>query len=357
MDDIITMKIITSSKYMYHDTGYRTINGLCININVRIKNNAHIGLFMAGLKIFEACFGGCENTKCYFIFNRGSRTVLPFSINPAGQQVLIAMITNNLYFIVNNRIIYNAPLAIDTRIKVSGSEYSDIGEWQIVDESYRVLENMSIPLSISPAFTDSGYGTYLQSAMLMLNRVNTILQGYNIDACAISGTLLGIIRHKSLIPWDDDIDLIAQNKITTFLSDIKKNNPDICIFLKEGHIKICMRSGKRIKCAYWDRHGLTRDDVYTYPFIDIFPYAEREGYITFFNKTWPCVEFMPFESSHIHGVEICIPRNPHYFLLSNFGDDYMDVYCSGRLNHMTEKVKQVETVYKRYYDFYVKRDN
>lgn len=41
----------------------------------------------------------------------------------------------------------------------------------------------------------------------LLNKFFSVCNEYDIKAFAISGTLLGAVRHQGFIPWDDDVDI------------------------------------------------------------------------------------------------------------------------------------------------------
>jgi len=52
-------------------------------------------------------------------------------------------------------------------------------------------------------------GKRLVTAMRMLKEITAILEKRNIWYCLDGGTLLGIMRENSLLPWDDDLDLFV----------------------------------------------------------------------------------------------------------------------------------------------------
>ncbi len=60
----------------------------------------------------------------------------------------------------------------------------------------------------------------------MLDSIMSIAQKHNIPIWADYGTLLGAVRHKGFVPWDDDIDLcMFRNDYMTFSAILKEELP------------------------------------------------------------------------------------------------------------------------------------
>ena len=57
-------------------------------------------------------------------------------------------------------------------------------------------------------FKETGFFKETELALKHLRDVDEILFAEGVDYCVMFGTLLGLLRHDGLIPWDDDLDII-----------------------------------------------------------------------------------------------------------------------------------------------------
>ena len=83
----------------------------------------------------------------------------------------------------------------------------------------------------------------------ILEKIDEICKKNNINYFLIGGTLLGDVRHKGFIPWDDDID------IGMLREDYEK------------FINVCLKNGALGKDYYL--HCNESDDDYFIPFIKV----------------------------------------------------------------------------------------
>lgn len=104
-----------------------------------------------------------------------------------------------------------------------------------------------------------------------------VCRKHNIDYVISSGTMLGAVRHKGYIPWDDDADIMMlredYERFKTVMNDL---NPDICFFqdhttdseYRWGYGKL-RRTGTK-----YVRVGQDHLKCKTGIFVDVFPYDD-----------------------------------------------------------------------------------
>lgn len=120
-------------------------------------------------------------------------------------------------------------------------------------------------------------GTILRKAQLrmveILQVVDKICKKNNIQYWLDYGTLLGAIRHKGIIPWDDDIDITLMRKDYIKLCKVlKKELPEDLIFQDESTDKNYFCKFAKVR----DKNSMLHDPLWTKVkekgiYIDIFP--------------------------------------------------------------------------------------
>lgn len=110
----------------------------------------------------------------------------------------------------------------------------------------------------------------------ILEEVERICDKYNLTYFAIAGTLIGAVRDKGFIPWDDDIDLaMLRDDYDKFCEVVSKELTPPYFYQSSdtdngyyyGHIKIRKSDTTAIRKANW----VTNEKFNQGIFLDIFP--------------------------------------------------------------------------------------
>ena len=97
---------------------------------------------------------------------------------------------------------------------------------------------------------------------------------YNLKYFITAGTLLGAVRHKGFIPWDDDIDVVMPRKDYSKFAKIMRKNLYRDFFYQDSKTDKMYPFGfakLRSNSCYVYEHVLRNVPIYNGCYIDIFP--------------------------------------------------------------------------------------
>ena len=203
-----------------------------------------------------------------------------------------------------------------------------------------------------------------------------LLDNQEVEYWVDGGTLLGAVRHKGMIPWDDDIDIGVLNtnqnksKIIQLTSNLKKHN--LGLVKTYYGFKVFDKSGKKIIKNSWSvhkrrfkenhpkitrRHSITKEAAmsykkpksiryqnYRYPSIDIFLMKQRSDNLIYIKNRWKkCYynldDIFPLKKYNYHKMKVWGPNKYKGYLNNCYGKNWND-YAVIEYNHSTEKIKK-----------------
>jgi len=149
----------------------------------------------------------------------------------------------------------------------------------------------------------------------LLKDVINFLNKNKIQYWATFGTLLGAVRHKGQIPWDDDVDLGIMER------DIRKLIKKCVKFKKKYKITI---SATMMKFILPNQAYKSKYRVIGNPCVDIFYYKKVNNKIILYDKTFREDKFpkayylknelFPSRRIPFNDFMISVPYDPEYFL-------------------------------------------
>lgn len=168
----------------------------------------------------------------------------------------------------------------------------------------------------------------LKVLLIILEKTTKVLEDNNIHYFLEGGSLLGAVRHKGIIPWDDDID------IGVFEKDFDKIIPLFEKYVKDENYNIkFQRSDNDMIKAYvsdmWMKSNIT-GQIYGTPTIDFFKYKKSGDYVKLssinYRKTFPnCIykkdDLFPLIKYDFHHLKVYGAKNPYPFLFRYYGKD------------------------------------
>ena len=176
----------------------------------------------------------------------------------------------------------------------------------------------------------------------MMYDVDRIFEGVDLKYWVDGGTFLGAVRHKGIIPWDDDLDVgIEAQDVKKFLS------------LREK-LADCGYSVSKVWFGYkifYTKNKKLEGFDYSFPFVDVLPFEKvgdeyrllrRAARDAWPKEVWPESELFPLKKYVFGDMEVWGPAEYENYFDNYYGSDWNHVAYREYDHKKEEEVERVK---------------
>ena len=174
--------------------------------------------------------------------------------------------------------------------------------------------------------------------------ISKVFSDFNLHYWAHAGTTLGVLRHKGLIPWDDDLDICVLEKYEDILvGDIRK------VLETEHEIKMMERYYGYVLFHKTESEEFEEFEEFKemrYPYLDVFIMRPMLDGNTIMSRSARCRAKWPKEWYEMSDVlssssrpfadfQLSVCNNPEKYLSNFYGDDWTTIGITQEFCHVT----------------------
>ena len=173
--------------------------------------------------------------------------------------------------------------------------------------------------------------------------LDKILRDNHITYWNSSGTTLGCVRHRGLIPWDDDLDICVNQEDENKLQNIQN------ILHSKGY-KICEAESFGYRIFHESNSDPIENELlkYRYPFCDVYVMAKNKKKTKCFIAAAAGRVLWPEEYYFVKDIEklerrlfgdlfLNCPSNAEKYLSRYYGEDWDKIGATHNYDHITRE--------------------
>ena len=169
----------------------------------------------------------------------------------------------------------------------------------------------------------------------MYERVHRAFKECKIEFWISGGTLVGFQRHKTFLPWDDDLDAHTHEKNKKFMY-----TPEFRNILNKHGLETLFMLGSTEEFSYYKGGLRIKMLEHLNPVMDIFFVTTisnkvskienwiGEDFMLNHRETWDRDDIFPVKEHKIDDLPIMMPNDPHKVLSKQYSEGYAtEIHC------------------------------